>query len=104
MSIKIEGNIPEEKQKMFGRHFEVDDELVSHISRRSIDMLKANYRDDLSINEWKLVAKLKNLFKILFEELLSFLENGHLLNVHVNLACGCSSKSQTRFCCRVFAF
>jgi translation initiation factor 5B len=79
---------------MFGRHFEVEDELVSHISRKSIDVLKANYRvsgrvsrpqiflcfygfrcnccllqlqnmqDDLSIEEWKLVAKLKTLFKI----------------------------------------
>lgn len=29
---------------MFGRHFELEDELVSKISRRSIDILKANYR------------------------------------------------------------
>lgn len=29
---------------MYGRHFELEDELVSHISRRSIDILKANYR------------------------------------------------------------
>ncbi|CAL5386470.1 unnamed protein product [Camellia sinensis] len=35
---------PEEQQKMFGRHFEIGDELVSHISRRSIDVLRANYR------------------------------------------------------------
>ncbi|KAL5983084.1 hypothetical protein ACLOJK_017164 [Asimina triloba] len=74
VAIKIIGSSPEEQQKMFGRHFEIDDELVSHISRKSIDILKTNYRvkmadaalsfDDLSIEEWKLVVKLKNLFKI----------------------------------------
>lgn len=64
VAIKIVGSNPEEQQKMFGRHFEIEDELVSHISRRSIDILKANYRDDLSMEEWKLVIKLKTLFKI----------------------------------------
>ncbi|GMN46650.1 hypothetical protein TIFTF001_015834 [Ficus carica] len=64
VAIKIVGSNPEEQQKMFGRHFEIEDELVSHISRRSIDLLKANYRDDLSNEEWRLVVKLKNLFKI----------------------------------------
>ncbi|KAK9715519.1 hypothetical protein RND81_06G170500 [Saponaria officinalis] len=64
VAIKILGTNPEEQQKMFGRHFDIEDELVSHISRKSIDMLKANYRDDLSIEEWKLVVKLKTLFKI----------------------------------------
>lgn len=64
VAIKIVGSNPEEQQKMFGRHFEIDDELVSHISRRSIDILKTNYRDDLSMEEWRLVVKLKNLFKI----------------------------------------
>ncbi|KAK4840225.1 hypothetical protein QYF36_003064 [Acer negundo] len=54
------------QQKMFGRHFDVEDELVSHISRRSIDVLKDYYPDDLSPcrDECKLVVKLKNLFKI----------------------------------------
>ncbi|KAL4559106.1 hypothetical protein LXL04_031239 [Taraxacum kok-saghyz] len=60
----ITGSNAEEQQKMFGRHFEMEDELVSHISRNSIDILKANYRDELSNEEWKLVVKLKNLFKI----------------------------------------
>lgn len=64
LAIKIVGSNSEEQQKMFGRHFEMEDELVSKISRRSIDILKANYREDLSMDEWKLVVKLKNLFKI----------------------------------------
>ncbi|KAF5749295.1 eukaryotic translation initiation factor 5B-like [Tripterygium wilfordii] len=44
VSIKIVGTNLEEQQKMFGRHFGVDDELVSRISRRSIDSLKAYYK------------------------------------------------------------
>ncbi|XWS63809.1 hypothetical protein CRYUN_Cryun06bG0133900 [Craigia yunnanensis] len=64
VAIKIVGSNPEEQQKMYGRHFELDDELVSHISRRSIDVLKANYRDDLTLDEWRLVQRLKILFKI----------------------------------------
>ncbi|KAI3513595.1 hypothetical protein L1887_20931 [Cichorium endivia] len=64
VAIKITGSNAEEQQKMFGRHFEMEDELVSHISRTSIDVLKANYRDELSNEEWRLVVKLKNLFKI----------------------------------------
>ncbi|CAD5317404.1 unnamed protein product [Arabidopsis thaliana] len=63
VAIKIVGSNAEE-QKMFGRHFDMEDELVSHISRRSIDILKSNYRDELSLEEWKLVVKLKNIFKI----------------------------------------
>ncbi|KAI8549455.1 hypothetical protein RHMOL_Rhmol06G0026000 [Rhododendron molle] len=43
-AIKIVGSNSEEQQKMFGRHFEMEDELVSHISRKSIDVLKTNYR------------------------------------------------------------
>lgn len=44
MLVQIVGTNSEEQQKMFGRHFEIEDELVSHITRRSIDVLKANYR------------------------------------------------------------
>ncbi|KAL8130083.1 hypothetical protein V2J09_019238 [Rumex salicifolius] len=68
IAIKILGNNPEEQQKMFGRHFEEEDELVSQISRKSIDILKANYREELSLEDWKLVVKLKTLFKIQIRE------------------------------------
>ncbi|PHU14505.1 hypothetical protein BC332_15710 [Capsicum chinense] len=64
VAIKIVGSNPEEQQKMFGRHFEIEDELVSKVSRRSIDILKANFRNDLSVEDWRLVVKLKTLFKI----------------------------------------
>ncbi|KAG6752813.1 hypothetical protein POTOM_042851 [Populus tomentosa] len=64
VAIKIVGTNAEEQQKMHGRHFDNEDQLVSHITRRSIDILKVNYRDDLSIEDWRLVVKLKTLFKI----------------------------------------
>ncbi|KAJ4963407.1 hypothetical protein NE237_023346 [Protea cynaroides] len=64
VALKIATTNPEEQQKMFGRHFDEDDELVSHITRKSIDVLKTNYREELSLEEWRLVVKLKNLFKI----------------------------------------
>uniref|UniRef100_A0A1D1XVZ2 Eukaryotic translation initiation factor 5B n=1 Tax=Anthurium amnicola TaxID=1678845 RepID=A0A1D1XVZ2_9ARAE len=64
VAIKIIGSSPEEQQKMYGRHFEIEDELVSHISRKAIDILKSDYRDELSNEEWLLVLKLKKLFKI----------------------------------------
>ncbi|KAH7840134.1 hypothetical protein Vadar_013080 [Vaccinium darrowii] len=46
MTIKIVGSNSEEQQKMFGRHFGIEDKLVSNISRMSIDVLRDNYRDD----------------------------------------------------------
>nr|XP_016462320.1 PREDICTED: eukaryotic translation initiation factor 5B-like [Nicotiana tabacum]XP_016462321.1 PREDICTED: eukaryotic translation initiation factor 5B-like [Nicotiana tabacum] len=64
VAIKIVGTNPEEQQKMFGRHFDIEDELVSKISRRSIDILKANFRNDLSVEDWRLVKSLKTRFKI----------------------------------------
>ncbi|GJN15388.1 hypothetical protein PR202_gb02298 [Eleusine coracana subsp. coracana] len=71
VAIKIIGNNSDEQQRSFGRHFDMEDELVSHISRRSIDILKQNYRaspkfhfDDLSMDDWKLVVKLKTILKV----------------------------------------
>ncbi|KAJ8554539.1 hypothetical protein K7X08_025217 [Anisodus acutangulus] len=63
VSIKIVRSNTEEQQKMFGRHFEIEVVLVSKTSRRSIDILRTDYRKDLSIEDWKLVKIQKALFK-----------------------------------------
>ncbi|XP_073840916.1 eukaryotic translation initiation factor 5B [Musca autumnalis] len=62
--IKIEP-IPGESPKMYGRHFEADDMLVSKISRQSIDACKDYFRDDLIKADWALMVELKKLFQIL---------------------------------------
>jgi len=62
--IKIEGP-PGDPPKMIGRHFEETDELVSEITRDSIDILKEWYRDQMSKADWKLVVELKKQFDIL---------------------------------------
>ncbi|XP_045763921.1 eukaryotic translation initiation factor 5B [Maniola jurtina] len=62
--IKIEP-IPGESPKMFGRHFDETDFLVSKISRASIDACKDYFRDDLIKSDWQLMVELKKLFQIL---------------------------------------
>ncbi|XP_020299784.1 eukaryotic translation initiation factor 5B [Pseudomyrmex gracilis] len=62
--IKIEP-VPGEAPKMFGRHFEAKDFLISKISRQSIDACKDYFRDDLVKTDWQLMVELKKLFQIL---------------------------------------
>ncbi|KAL5237484.1 hypothetical protein ACI65C_004894 [Semiaphis heraclei] len=62
--IKIEP-IPGDAPKMFGRHFDEKDMLVSKISRQSIDACKDHFRDDLLKTDWQLMVELKKLFEIL---------------------------------------
>lgn len=62
--IKIEP-VPGESPKMFGRHFDETDFLVSKISRQSIDACKDYFRDDLQKTDWQLMVELKKLFQIL---------------------------------------
>merc|ERR1712013_46409 len=62
--IKIEspgGDAP----KMFGRHFDDKDMVISKISRESIDACKDWFRDDLQKSDWALMVELKKLFEIL---------------------------------------
>ncbi|KDD76282.1 hypothetical protein H632_c285p0, partial [Helicosporidium sp. ATCC 50920] len=64
VAMKIEATRPEEAARLYGRHFTHVDDLVSRISRRSIDVLKDLFRDDLSRDDWKLVVRLKKVFGI----------------------------------------
>ncbi|KAK8779434.1 hypothetical protein V5799_019222 [Amblyomma americanum] len=62
--IKIEP-LGGEAPKMYGRHFDHTDFLVSKISRQSIDACKEHFRDDLIKTDWQLMVELKKLFQIL---------------------------------------
>lgn len=61
--IKIE-NTTGEAPKLYGRHFTHEDALVSRITRDSIEVCKAYFRDDLSRADWTLVVQLKKLLDI----------------------------------------
>lgn len=60
VAIKIEN----ENGVAYGRHFEIKDQLVSKLSRNSIDALKQMFKDDLSESEWRSVIKIKKLLNI----------------------------------------
>lgn len=62
--IKIEP-IPGEAPKMFGRHFDHTDILMSKISRQSIDAVKDYFRDEMTKTDWQLILELKKLFQII---------------------------------------
>jgi translation initiation factor 5B len=62
--IKIDP-LPGESPKMFGRHFDETDFLISKISRASIDACKDYFRDDLQKQDWQLMVELKKLFEIM---------------------------------------
>ncbi|KAL1561546.1 photosystem II [Salvia divinorum] len=65
VTINILGSNPEERKKMVGRHFEMEDELVSKITPDSVDALREEYLgDDLSTEDIELLFELKQLFKI----------------------------------------
>lgn len=42
----------------------VQDELVSRISRKSINLLKEHFKDDMRKEDWQLVIRLKKVFNI----------------------------------------
>ena len=48
----------------FGRHFDETNQICSLISRKSIDTLKDHFRDELTMEDWKLVKLLKEKYKI----------------------------------------
>ncbi|XP_062204137.1 eukaryotic translation initiation factor 5B-like [Phragmites australis] len=64
VSIKIMGENPQEKSRLYGRHFNANNDLLSQISRKSIDVLKEHYRDEMSDENWQLIRRLKKQFGI----------------------------------------
>ncbi|XP_043092756.1 eukaryotic translation initiation factor 5B isoform X2 [Puntigrus tetrazona] len=62
--VKIEP-IPGESPKMYGRHFEAVDIIVSKITRQSIDALKNWFRDEMQKTDWQLIMELKKTFEII---------------------------------------
>ncbi|XP_037330815.2 eukaryotic translation initiation factor 5B [Pungitius pungitius] len=62
--VKIEP-IPGESPKMYGRHFEATDVIVTKITRASIDALKSWFRDEMTKNDWQLIMELKKTFEII---------------------------------------
>ncbi|THV00551.1 hypothetical protein K435DRAFT_818286 [Dendrothele bispora CBS 962.96] len=64
VAVKIEHAVYQ-SAKMFGRHFDDKDELLSHITRQSIDVLKASFKADVSNEEWLLIKALKPSHSVL---------------------------------------
>ncbi|KAK0447939.1 hypothetical protein EV421DRAFT_1733112 [Armillaria borealis] len=58
VAVKIEHAVYQ-SAKMFGRHFDEKDELLSHISRQSIDCAQVFLKADVSNEEWLLIKALK---------------------------------------------
>ncbi|KIJ19788.1 hypothetical protein PAXINDRAFT_160497 [Paxillus involutus ATCC 200175] len=58
VAVKIEHAVYQ-SSKMFGRHFDEKDDLLSHITRQSIDVLKSSFKTDVSNEEWLLIKALK---------------------------------------------
>jgi len=64
VAMKIESTNPEEAARLYGRHFDHTDALISKISRESIDVLKQMFRDEMTKDDWRLVIRLKKTFNI----------------------------------------
>jgi len=52
-------------KRLYGRHFDATDDLISRVSRESIDAVKKYFREDLTKADWILVKKLKRIFEII---------------------------------------
>lgn len=61
VSIKIHN----EKHVMAGKTFTHENQLVSLITRDSIDALKTHFKDDMTMDDWRLVKKLKDLMNVM---------------------------------------
>lgn len=64
VAMKIEACNTEQGSRLYGRHFDHTDPLISKISRESINALKAHFADQMSKEDWRLVVKLKKVFGV----------------------------------------
>lgn len=62
IAIRIKGE--KDSNITAGRQFELTDAIYSLISRKNIDVLKANFRNEMLDSDWETVIKLKELFDI----------------------------------------
>jgi translation initiation factor 5B len=53
-----------ENPKMVGRHFTEKDDLLSKITRQSIDIMKENFKAEMTREDWALTIKLKKVLGI----------------------------------------
>jgi translation initiation factor 5B len=63
VAMKIEARTPSESSRLYGRHFDHKDQLVSAVTRESIDMLKENFREELTKDDWRLIVELKTKYE-----------------------------------------
>ena len=49
----------------YGRQFDDTNQIVSNLTRESIDLLKQNYRDEMNKDDWMTVMKLKKLLGVM---------------------------------------
>jgi hypothetical protein len=47
-----------------GRQFDLNDAVVSKLSRKSIDILKDFFRDEMRESDWEVVREMKTMFDI----------------------------------------
>jgi len=62
VSLKIQGKPSD--NVAYGRHFDHTHTVASRMTRKSIDLLKENFRDELGKDDWVTVVKLKKMFGI----------------------------------------
>ena len=70
VAMKIQPQISLEATRMYGRHFDHRDEIVSRITRRSIDLLKEHFKDELAKEDWQLLVQLKRRQELHYNEII----------------------------------
>jgi translation initiation factor 5B len=63
VAVKIEGT-QSQSHITIGRHFSSQNPLYSRLTRGSIDCLKAHYKEEVSMENWRLVVQMKKIFAI----------------------------------------